>query len=139
MSAQHPPLRQLSLITSSVLAVCPPDFSSRPSSPAKKCSCFIRPACMYIVTCAAVLSRSVVSPLYGPKDYSRPGSSVHGGSPGKTIGVDCHALLQGVFPTQGSNPGLPYCRRILYGLSHQGSPSSPYNSGLRFHVTKPVT
>ena len=77
---------------------------------------------MYILTCAAVLSRSVVSPLYGPKDYSRPGSSVLGDSPGKNIGVDCHALLQRVSPTQGSNPGLPYCRRILYGLSHQGSP-----------------
>ena len=34
----------------------------------------------------------------------------------------CHALLQGIFPTQGSNPGLPHCRRILYHLTHQGSP-----------------
>ena len=33
-----------------------------------------------------------------------------------------HSLLQGIFPTQGSNPGLPHCRRILYHLSHQGSP-----------------
>ena len=33
-----------------------------------------------------------------------------------------HALLQGIFPTQGSNPGLPHCARILYQLSHQGSP-----------------
>ena len=32
------------------------------------------------------------------------------------------SLLQGIFPTQGSNPGLPYCRRILYQLSHKGSP-----------------
>ena len=31
------------------------------------------------------------------------------------------SLLQGIFPTQGSNPGLPYCRRILNQLSHQGS------------------
>ena len=31
-------------------------------------------------------------------------------------------LLQGIFPTQGSNSGLPHCRRILYQLSHQGSP-----------------
>ena len=36
--------------------------------------------------------------------------------------MDCHALLQGIFPTQGSNPGLPHCRQILYHLSHQGSP-----------------
>ena len=31
-------------------------------------------------------------------------------------------LFQGIFPTQGSNPGLPHCRQILYQLSHQGSP-----------------
>jgi len=55
-------------------------------------------------------------------DYSLPGSSVHGGSPGKDTGVGCHAFLQGIFPTQGSNPGLLQCRRILYRLSHQGSP-----------------
>jgi len=36
--------------------------------------------------------------------------------------VDCHFLLQGIFPTQGSNPGLPHCRQMLYHLSHQGSP-----------------
>ena len=32
------------------------------------------------------------------------------------------SLLQGIFPTQGSNPGLPHCRRILYQLSHKRSP-----------------
>ena len=40
---------------------------------------------------------------------------------GKNTGVGCHALLQGIFPTQGSNPGHWHCRRILYHLSHQGS------------------
>ena len=35
--------------------------------------------------------------------------------------MDCHFLLQGIFPTQGSNPGLPHCRQTLYHLSHQGS------------------
>ena len=34
----------------------------------------------------------------------------------------CHALLQGIVPTQESNPGLPHCGQILYCLSHQGSP-----------------
>ena len=34
-----------------------------------------------------------------------------------------HSLLQGIFPTQGWNLGLPHCRRILYRLSHQGSPT----------------
>ena len=42
-------------------------------------------------------------------------------SPGKNTGVGSHSLLQGIFPTQGSNPGLLYCRQILYCLSHQGS------------------
>ena len=45
-------------------------------------------------------------------------------SPGKNTGVGCHSLLQGIFPTQGSNPGLLHCRHILYHLSHQGSPST---------------
>ena len=40
--------------------------------------------------------------LCDPMDCSRPGSSVHGAYPGKNTGVDCHALLQGVFPTQVS-------------------------------------
>ena len=53
---------------------------------------------------------------------SLPGSSVHGGSPGNNTGLGCHVLLQGIFPTQGSNPGLSQCRRILYCLSHQRSP-----------------
>ena len=44
--------------------------------------------------------------LYKPMDYSPPGSSVHGDSPGKNTGVGCHALLQGIFLTQGSNPCL---------------------------------
>ena len=55
-------------------------------------------------------------------DCSPPGSSVHGDSPGKNTGMGCHALLQGIFPTQGLNPGLPHCRQILYHLSHWGSP-----------------
>ena len=54
--------------------------------------------------------------------YSQPGSSVRGNSPGKNTGMSCHALLQGNFPIQGSNPGLPHCRQILYYLSPQGSP-----------------
>ena len=41
----------------------------------------------------------------------------------KITGVDCHALLQWIFLTQGSNPGLLPCRWILYHLSHQGSPN----------------
>ena len=42
--------------------------------------------------------------------------------PGQNTGMGSHSLLQGMFPTQGSNPGLPHCRRIFYQLSHKGSP-----------------
>ena len=42
--------------------------------------------------------------------------------PGKNTGVGCCFLLQGIFPTQGSNPGVLNCRWILYSLSYQGSP-----------------
>ena len=47
-------------------------------------------------------------------DYSLLYSSVHGDSPGKNTGVGCHALLQGIFLTEGSNPGLLHCGLILY-------------------------
>ena len=46
---------------------------------------------------------------------------------GNNIGVDCHALLQGIFLTQGSNLGLPHCRQILYHLSFKGSPYRYYS------------
>ena len=39
--------------------------------------------------------------------------------PGNSTGVGCLFLLQGIFPTQGLNPGLPHCRQMLYHLSHQ--------------------
>ena len=58
-------------------------------------------------------------------DCSPPGSSVHGDSLVKNTGIGFHALFQGIFPTQGSNPGLSHCRRILYHLSHQRSPRIP--------------
>ena len=43
-------------------------------------------------------------------------------SPGQNTGVGNLCLLQGIFPTQESNPGLPHCRQILYQLNQQGSP-----------------
>ena len=57
-------------------------------------------------------------------NYSPPGSSVHGDSPGKNPGVGCHALLQEIFPTQGMNPSLLCLLRWQAGslpLSHLGS------------------
>ena len=71
-----------------------------------------------------VLSRSVLShsfqslpTLFNPMGCNLALSSVHGDSPGKNARVGCHALLQELFPTQVSNPGLPPCRQILYRLS----------------------
>ena len=76
--------------------------------------------------------------LCNTMDCSSPGSSVHGDSPGKNTGVGCHALLQGIFPPQGSNPGLLHCRRILYHLSHQGSPYSHYIDNIHYIIKKKI-
>ena len=51
-------------------------------------------------------------------------ATVHVIFPGNSTGEDCHFRLQQMFPTQGSNPGLPHCRETLYRQSHQGSPVS---------------
>ena len=69
------------------------------------------------------------STLCDPMDYSLPGSSVPGDSPGKKTGVGCYALLQGIFPTQGLNPGLPRCRRILYLSELPTGEAQEYSSG----------
>ena len=47
-------------------------------------------------------------------------------SPGQNTGVGRLSLLQGIFPTEGSNPDLSHCRQILYQLSHKGSPFVPH-------------
>ena len=65
-----------------------------------------------------VLSRSVVSDSLWPHGLYSPWNSL-----GQYTGVGSLSLPQEIFPTQGSNPGLPHCRRILYQLSYQGSPS----------------
>ena len=68
--------------------------------------------------CACSVAQSCLT-LGDPVGCSWPGS-LSMGSPGKNTGVGSHFLLQGVFPTQRSNPGLPHCRQTLYRLSHQG-------------------
>ena len=62
-------------------------------------------------------SHSVVSNFLQPHGLYSPWNS-----PGQNSGVGSLSLLQGVFPTQGSNPSFPHCRWILYQLSHKGSP-----------------
>ena len=56
--------------------------------------------CYRAVCCVLCLAAQLCPTLYDPMGYSPPGSSVHGASPGKNTGVGCHALLQGIFPTQ---------------------------------------
>ena len=73
----------------------------------------------FIVLCLVAQSCPT---LCDPTDWSPPSSSVHGDSPGKNTRVGCHAFLQGIFLTQGLDPGLLHCRWILYHLSPEGSP-----------------
>ena len=80
--------------------------------------CYIAASYCAVLCLAAQLCLTLCNPM----DCSLPGSSVHGNSPGKNTEVGCHALLQGIFLTQGSNPGLPHYTPILCCLSHQGSP-----------------
>ena len=82
-------------------------FTSKEQAASSRIMCFVAQLCLT---------------LHNPMNGSPPGSSVHEDSPGKNTGVGCHALLQGIFPTKGLNPGLPHCKQILYCLSHQGSP-----------------
>ena len=75
-------------------------------------------------------SHSVVSDSLGPHELHSPWNT-----PGWNTGVGGLSLLQGIFPTQGSNPGLLHCKWILYQLSHKGSPrilewvAYPFSSG----------
>ena len=63
-------------------------------------------------------SHSVVSDSLQPQGLYSPWNSL-----GQNTGVCSLPLLQGIFPTQGLNPGLPYYKQIHYQLSHKGSPT----------------
>ena len=75
-------------------------------------------------------SHSVVSDSLQPHGLYSPWNS-----PGQNTGLGSLSLFQGIFPTQGLNPGLLHCRQILYQLSHKGSPKMlewvayPFSSG----------
>ena len=71
---------------------------------------------MAMITLPESKSYSVVSNSLQSRGLNSPWDS-----PGQNTGVGSRSLLQGIFPTQGSNPGLPHCRWILYQLSHEGS------------------
>ena len=59
------------------------------------------------------LAAQLCPTLRNPMDRGAWRATVHGDSPGKNTGVDFHALLQGIFPTQESNQGLLHCRQTL--------------------------
>ena len=78
--------------------------------------------CACVCVCVCVLVAQSYLTFCNLMDCSPPGSFVHGIlHPGKITGVGCHSLLQGIFPTHGSNSRLRHCGQILYCLSHQGS------------------
>ena len=68
-------------------------------------------------SCSVVSDSSQPHGLQSPWNYT-----------GQYPGVGSLSLLQGIFPTQGSNSGLPHCRWILYQLSHKGSPKQLYSN-----------
>ena len=77
---------------------------------------------MHLYTCIELnWSHSVVSNSLRPHGLQPTRLLRPWDFPGNSTGVDCHFLLQWIFPTQGSNPGLPHCRQTLYRLSHQGA------------------
>ena len=75
----------------------------------------------------------LLTPVFWPREFH--GLYSPWNSPGNNTGVGSLSLLQGIFPTQGSNPGLPHCRQILYQPSHKVSPrilewaAYPFSSG----------
>ena len=85
---------------------------------------------LYIVVTWCVKSHQSCMTLCNPMDCSPPGSSVHGDFPGKNTAVGCHALLQGIFPTQGSN------LRLLCLLHWQAGslPLAPPGKPLRNYI-----
>ena len=64
-------------------------------------------------SCPTLVTSRTVACLLCPWDF-----------PGKNTGVGCHALFQGIFPTQESNQGLLHCRQIIYQLSYEASPQN---------------
>ena len=72
----------------------------------------------------ALLSYSVVSDSLQPRGLQSARLLCPWDSPGKNTGVGCHALLQGIFPIQGSNPDLPHCRQISLLVELPGKPKN---------------
>ena len=78
-------------------------------------------SCQGCLWSCSVMSDSLWSHGMKPTRHLRPWNF-----PGRSTGVSCHFLLQGIYLTWGLNLGLPHCRQTLYPLSHQGSPAFLY-------------
>ena len=83
---------------------------------------------VFVCVCRSVVSGSLRAHELSPTSLLCPWDS-----PGKNIWEGCHPLLQGIFPNQGSNPGLLHCRQTLYHLSHQLRDSDVMVIGLFTH------
>ena len=91
-------------------------FNFSPHESEWPCDCFNQSSITDVILCGESESCSVMFDSLQPRGLYSPWNS-----PGQNPGVGSRSLLQGIFPTQGLNPGLPHCRWILYQLSHQGS------------------
>ena len=89
-----------------------------------------------------VLSRSVIAQscptLCNPIDCSPPGSSVHGILQARILEWGCHALLQGIFPTQGSNPHLLHLLHWQAGSLPLAPPGKPIPQQIRDRPSHPT-
>ena len=95
---------------------CHASLLSPPSSPSEKDWVGLQASAL-LPPSSSSESISVVSNSLRPHGLYSPWNFL-----GQNTGVGSRSLLQGILPTQGSNPGLPHCRGILYQLSHKGSP-----------------
>ena len=84
----------------------------------------------FILLLSESVSRPVVSDSLQPHDCGLPGSSVHGILQAIILEWVAISSSRGIFLTQGSNPGLPHCRQILYYVSHHASPSHVQSSNV---------
>ena len=101
------------------------------------CGKFINFKCTWNdVMYECVLVAQMCLTLCNPMDCSLPGSSVHVISQGKNAGVGCHSLLQGIFPTQGSNLRLPHLLHWQVGSLLLVPPSSGKKKDLMTHMIR---
>ena len=78
------------------------------------------------------VSHSVMSDFLWPHRLQPTRLLCSWNSPGQNTGVGCHSLPQGIFLTQGSNPGILPCRQFLYHLRHQGNPWKRREEKIKF-------